>query len=142
MNFTEEQLQQFLASDQAKQIIENISKEVVTETTAKSLHDKKLENYAKSQLNQYGLSSDALEFVLADDEAAVTSRILTLNKLINKGIAEKQQQSLSYSHQQASSEKNPFSKEHLNLTEQGRLFKENPIKARQLAAQAGIDFPY
>lgn len=33
--------------------------------------------------------------------------------------------------------KNPFSKEHWNLTEQGRLFREEPEKAKQLQALAG-----
>ena len=34
--------------------------------------------------------------------------------------------------------KNPFAKETYNLTEQGRLFKENPEQARALAAAAGV----
>lgn len=34
---------------------------------------------------------------------------------------------------------NPFSKEHFNLTEQGRLFRENPQQARALAQAAGIN---
>ena len=33
---------------------------------------------------------------------------------------------------------NPFAKETYNLTEQGRLFKQNPEQARQMAAAAGI----
>ena len=33
---------------------------------------------------------------------------------------------------------NPFAKEHWNLTEQGKLFKENPEQARALAKAAGI----
>lgn len=33
---------------------------------------------------------------------------------------------------------NPFAKETYNLTEQGRLFKQNPEQARQLAAAAGV----
>ena len=33
--------------------------------------------------------------------------------------------------------KNPWSKEHFNLTEQARLLRENPELARQLQAQAG-----
>lgn len=33
--------------------------------------------------------------------------------------------------------KNPWSKEHFNLTEQGRLLRENPDLAEQLKAQAG-----
>lgn len=34
--------------------------------------------------------------------------------------------------------KNPFAKETFNLTEQGRLLRENPAQARELAAVAGI----
>lgn len=33
---------------------------------------------------------------------------------------------------------NPFAKDTFNLTEQGKLFKENPAQARELASAAGI----
>lgn len=33
---------------------------------------------------------------------------------------------------------NPFKKDSINLTEQGRLFRENPEEARRLASEAGI----
>ena len=33
--------------------------------------------------------------------------------------------------------KNPWAKDSFNLSEQGRMFKENPVQARQLAAAAG-----
>lgn len=33
---------------------------------------------------------------------------------------------------------NPFAKETWNMTEQGKLFKENPVQARQMAAAAGM----
>ena len=35
--------------------------------------------------------------------------------------------------------KNPFEKDSFNLTEQGKLFRENPEQARSLAAAAGIE---
>ena len=35
--------------------------------------------------------------------------------------------------------KNPFSKEHRNLTLAGKLLRENPTQARELAKQAGFD---
>lgn len=35
--------------------------------------------------------------------------------------------------------KNPFAKESFNLTEQGRLFRTDPDKARQLAKAAGVE---
>lgn len=34
--------------------------------------------------------------------------------------------------------KNPWAKDALNLTEQGRIFRENPAQARELAAAAGV----
>lgn len=34
--------------------------------------------------------------------------------------------------------KNPFAKEHFNLTEQGKLIRENPEQAKQLMVQAGV----
>lgn len=39
----------------------------------------------------------------------------------------------------AGGSKNPFAKESFNLTEQGRLFKADPDKARQLAKAAGVE---
>lgn len=33
---------------------------------------------------------------------------------------------------------NPFAKETFNLTEQGKLFKENPVQAKELAIAAGL----
>lgn len=35
-------------------------------------------------------------------------------------------------------EKNPWSKEHFNLTEQGRIYRENPELAKQLQANANL----
>lgn len=35
--------------------------------------------------------------------------------------------------------KNPFSKEAFNLTEQGKMFRENPEQARAMAAAAGVE---
>lgn len=34
---------------------------------------------------------------------------------------------------------NPWAKETFNLTEQGKLFKENPVQAKELAAAAGVN---
>ena len=33
---------------------------------------------------------------------------------------------------------NPFAKETFNLTEQGRMLKENPAQAQEMAAAAGV----
>jgi hypothetical protein len=41
----------------------------------------------------------------------------------------------------ASNEKNPFSKEHYNMTEQGRMIKEDRAKAEKFAKAAGAKLP-
>lgn len=42
-----------------------------------------------------------------------------------------------YQHGSGGSEKNPWLKENFNLTEQGRILKENPAKAEQMRSAAG-----
>lgn len=54
----------------------------------------------------------------------------------NHGGTNKQGYNPNGSH--GSPEKNPFAKETYNLTEQGRMFRENPEQARALASAAGV----
>lgn len=37
---------------------------------------------------------------------------------------------------------NPFSQEHFNLTKQAELFTKDPVKAKQLASEAGVDINF
>lgn len=37
---------------------------------------------------------------------------------------------------------NPFSKEHYNLTQQAKLFSKDPVKAKQLASEAGVEINF
>lgn len=37
---------------------------------------------------------------------------------------------------------NPFSKEHYNLTQQAELFSKDPVKAKQLASEAGVEINF
>lgn len=37
---------------------------------------------------------------------------------------------------------NPFSQEHFNLTKQAELFTKDPVKAKQLASEAGVDLNF
>jgi hypothetical protein len=37
--------------------------------------------------------------------------------------------------------KNPWSKDSWNMTEQGKIFRENPERAQRLAAEAGVELP-
>ena len=37
---------------------------------------------------------------------------------------------------------NPFSQEHFNLTKQAELFTKDPVKAKQLASEAGVEINF
>lgn len=37
---------------------------------------------------------------------------------------------------------NPFSKEHYNLTQQAELYSKDPVKAKQLASEAGVEINF
>lgn len=58
----------------------------------------------------------------------------------NKGFLFKQEQRESHyiPNKGGTLKKNPFLKDSFNLTEQGKLLKENPVQARELAAAAGV----
>lgn len=177
-NLTKEQVDEFLASDAAQQIIAEGVQAAISETKdkyedkLKALNDEKerlqlekmteeertqhelkkykdkieeqktrirqiaLEGRATQLLTQYSLPLEAMELIASDDEITLVKRATLLSRLISTSAKQQQQQSAYSSFN--STEKNPWSKENFNLTEQGRLFRDNPEKACQMAAQHGI----
>ena len=106
-----------------------------------------LENYASKVVadEKYKLNAEALPFILTESETEIENRANALSKFIEKETQKRLEAEFAKhgykpggSQQHASAEKNPFTKEHFSLTEQGLLFKKDPEKARQLAAQAGV----
>jgi len=104
---------------------------------------KKLElNASKIDLfKTKGYSLDLTDFVNGNTIEEIDTNVVNLNKVIAT-IVEKQVverlRTNSYTPPKggnASGEKNPFSKEHFNLTEQGKLYKENPTLAKSLMAK-------
>lgn len=69
--------------------------------------------------------------------AGLSEQVKTLKK--EKPFLFKTEKAQGYNPNAGSEPKvNPFKKDSINLTEQGRLFRENPEEARRLASEAGI----
>lgn len=69
--------------------------------------------------------------------AGLSEQVKTLKK--EKPFLFKTEKAQAYNPNAGSEPKvNPFKKDSINLTEQGRLFRENPEEARRLASEAGI----
>jgi len=101
---------------------------------------KKLElNVSKNDLfKTKGYSLDLTDFVNGETIEEIETNAENINKVI-AAIVEKQVterlKTNSYTPPKGNSgsgEKNPFSTEHFNLTEQGKMFRENPTLARSL----------
>lgn len=96
---------------------------------------KALESRANQLITQFQLPEEAMELIASDDEITLTKRATLLSRLMSN-VTKKQQQFSSFN--QLATEINPWSKDQFNLTEQGRMFRENPQKARQMAAEHGF----
>lgn len=111
----------------------------------------------KAKLNRYELGQEAtrilaksgivaddevLNFVVKEDAESTNKAIKSFTSLIDKLAEEKMKEKLKgkspiRTTQSTGGVQNPFSKEHFNLTEQGKLIRENPELAKQLIIQAG-----
>lgn len=141
-----ERIAKMTGEERAKAELEQERKALEEERA--ELHRIKIESAATTALAETNLPLELKQFVLGENEQDVKNRATTLADYLNKAIqngvdkgVEAEFAKHGYkpggSQQQSSADKNPWSKEHFNLTEQGRLFKGNPEKARQLAAQHG-----
>ena len=110
-----------------------------------------LENHATKVIadDKRKLPSDAMQFILAEDETEIENRADALEKIIERETQKRLEAEFAKhgykpggAQKHQSGVKNPFAKETFNLTEQGKLFKENPELARQLAAQAGVSLKF
>jgi hypothetical protein len=108
------------------------------------LKDRENRLIVRDKLDEAKLPQKLADFVLADTEEAITERITTLKSMIDESVkAEVEATFKNHSGDPGGSagtggsSENPWSKEHYNLTEQGKLFREDPERARQMAAQHG-----
>lgn len=81
-------------------------------------------------VTEQSLPLEVAELVRGNSESEISLNVMKLKRIIA---------SQSNRHATSSSQitVNPFAKETFSLTEQGRLFRDNPEEARRLAAAAG-----
>lgn len=106
----------------------------------------RLENHASKVIadEKRNLPSDALSFIMAENETEIENRAVAFQQIVDREVQKRLEAEFAKhnyvpggTQQSSKTEKNPWSKEYYSLTEQGRLFRENPEKARQMAAQHG-----
>ena len=109
----------------------------------RQLELKELKADAIADLNNKGLPTEFANFLLADNAEKTLENINNFkhafDKAVNEAVKEKLRQDTPPAGGGQISNKNPFSKEHFNLTEQGKLIRENPEQAKQLMIQAGVN---
>lgn len=101
-----------------------------------------LSKEATSMLSEHDIKADdeTLAFVVKDDAEATKQAVDSFVALIDTKVQEGVKAALAGKSPKVNSNKqqakNPFAKETFNLTEQGKLLKENPELYKQLKAQA------
>ncbi|MGF7014249.1 DUF4355 domain-containing protein [Ornithinibacillus bavariensis] len=104
------------------------------------LERKELRADAVADLKEKGLPSEFADFLLAENAEKTLENINSLKKTFDDAVNAKVKEALRQDTPPAGgsslTNKNPFSKEHFNLTEQGRLLRENPELYKKLKAEA------
>lgn len=146
-----EELKKNAMTDKQRADYEKQEQEKKAQALEKQLADRELdlkdrENrlVVRDKLDEAKIPQKFADFVLAESEEEITKRIASLKSHIDELVAEEVQKKFKdHSSNPAGNggtggtDKNPWSKEHYNLTEQGKLFREDPERARQLASQHG-----
>ena len=127
--------------EKAKYEQEKLQKEL--EEKERALLERELNLLAVELLNEAQMPLEFKEFVVGADEEQTREKVSTLKNLWNaqleKAVQERFKEKGRDPYDTSGSGdtvKNPWSKEHFNLTEQGRLLRENPELAKQLMASA------
>ena len=100
-------------------------------------------NKATTLATQKGLPVEIVSYFVGQDEEATTNNLTALESIwqqhLQKAVEEKFKESGRSPNNTGGGgpgQTNPWKKETFNLTEQGRLLRDNPELARQLMAQA------
>lgn len=111
------------------------------ERRLRELERKELKADAIGVLTEKQLPTEFVDFLLGEDAESTLENINAFKKAFDEAVEQKVKEALAgeppRKNPSDNSLKNPFSKEHWNLTEQAKLFKENPELYKQLKAQAG-----
>jgi len=110
------------------------------EQERKQFERERLELQTIKILNERNIPSEFAPFVIADTNEGTLDRINQMEELFNKAIESAVDARLKGKTPKTggtqSTETNPFDKATFNLSEQGRLYKENPQEAERLRALA------
>jgi uncharacterized protein YdaU (DUF1376 family) len=133
-----ERLAKMSAEERAKAEFEK--REAKLNEREESIKRKSLEVDMITELAKRELNSDCIRFLKSENEETYIDCIDSLEKLINAEAERKVQKRLTMGHVPPAASKttikNPWSREHLNLTEQAKIYRENPTLAEQLKASA------
>lgn len=128
--------------EKAKYEQEKLQKELQEKEQA--LLQRELNLLAVELLNEAQMPLEFKEFVVGVDEQQTREKVSTFKKLwtdaLERAVQERFKEKGRDPYDTSGSGdtvKNPWSKEHFNLTEQGRILRENPELAKQLMAAAG-----
>jgi hypothetical protein len=146
--FKTNNLEKLINEEIKKRFPDKDAKDIQVEALRSELEKMKKENIMKEIKNQAILLLDSkklpkevLDFIVSDDLEKTKANIESFGNVFNPYIqsaVEERIKNGSYTPPKGddSTTKNPWSKEHFNLTEQGRLMTENPTLASQFMAQA------
>jgi hypothetical protein len=121
--------------------LENESLRTELENFKKEILLKDLKAKALTIASEKKIPNKIIDFFIGQDEESTVSNLNVFEEVMESYIKSQVDERLGSTHQPPSggsipTGQNPFKKETLNLTEQARLFKENPELAKQLQAQA------
>ncbi|MDL4842829.1 capsid assembly scaffolding protein Gp46 family protein [Aquibacillus rhizosphaerae] len=111
------------------------------EKREQELNNKQLLSEIQTDLKDNSLPGEFAESLLTiQDNEKIKKQISVLKKSFDDAVQEKVKEALRQETPKgstgASGSKNPWNQGEINLTEQTRIFKENPERAKQLMAQA------
>lgn len=135
-----ERLAKLSADEKEKALIEKTRAEIAEKERA--LIARELELKTVDMLNEKSLPLDFKEFVLGGDEDKTVEKIERFSKLFNDSLEKAISEKLKGNppgkgiDDPGKGIKNPWSKDSFNLTEQGRILREDPELAKLLKSQA------
>ena len=137
----EEIKKRFPAETEEQKRLRKLEEELAKERQARVKSE--LINKATTLATQKGLPVELVAYFVGQDEESTTNNLTALENIwqqhLQKAVEEKFKESGRTPNPGGgggSGQINPWKKETFNLTEQGRLLRENPELARQLMAQA------
>lgn len=113
------------------------------EQEKRAFYRERLKLQAEQELLNRGLPTVIASYILGEDAEETLKTIEEVEETWKKALEEEVNKRLATDVPKVgtgnATVKNPFTKEHFNLTEQGKIIRENPERARQLITAAGKD---